>query len=110
MPRGDKTGPVGMGPGTGRRMGYCAGYHVPGAFNRAGFGMRGGGFGMGRGGGRGFRNRFFASGVPFNNIEPNPDWEMTSLKAQAEMLKNELQAIENRLNSLNKESKDESEA
>ena len=35
---------------------------------------------------------------------------MTSLKAQAEMLKNELQAIENHLNSLNKESKDESEA
>ena len=90
-------------------MGYCAGYDSPGFVNRGGFGMRGAGFGMGRGGGRGFRNRFFASDVPFNTVEPNADLEMNSLKAQAEMLKNELQAIENRLNSLDKNQK-ESEA
>ena len=104
MPRGDRTGPAGMGPGTGRRMGYCAGYDSPGAFNRAGFAMHGAGFGMGRG--RGFRNRFFAADMPFRNVEPNPDWEMTSLKAQAEALKSELREIENRLNSLNQNQKE----
>ncbi|MCF7946089.1 MAG: DUF5320 domain-containing protein, partial [Spirochaetia bacterium] len=26
MPRGDRTGPDGMGPRTGRALGYCSGY------------------------------------------------------------------------------------
>ena len=30
MPRGDGTGPLGFGPMTGRGMGYCAGFPVPG--------------------------------------------------------------------------------
>jgi len=30
MPRGDQTGPAGMGPMTGRAAGYCAGYSTPG--------------------------------------------------------------------------------
>ena len=29
MPRGDGTGPMGMGPMTGRGMGYCTGYNWP---------------------------------------------------------------------------------
>ena len=33
MPRGDGTGPAGMGPMTGRAAGYCAGYGVPGFMN-----------------------------------------------------------------------------
>jgi hypothetical protein len=33
MPRGDGTGPAGMGPMTGRAAGYCAGYTVPGFMN-----------------------------------------------------------------------------
>lgn|GEM_PF-490466 len=33
MPRGDGTGPGGMGPMTGRAAGYCAGYPVPGYMN-----------------------------------------------------------------------------
>jgi hypothetical protein len=33
MPRGDRTGPAGMGPMTGRAAGYCAGYNVPGYMN-----------------------------------------------------------------------------
>jgi len=28
MPRGDRTGPLGMGPLTGRRLGFCAGSKV----------------------------------------------------------------------------------
>ena len=30
MPRGDQTGPAGMGPMTGRAAGFCAGYSTPG--------------------------------------------------------------------------------
>jgi len=71
MPLGDRTGPLGLGPMTGRAAGFCAGYPVPGYLNpipgrgwfgvgRGGFprgGERGrtfgGGFGFGRGRGRG---------------------------------------------------------
>jgi hypothetical protein len=35
MPRGDRTGPLGWGPMTGRAAGYCAGYPVPGYLNPA---------------------------------------------------------------------------
>ena len=33
MPGGDRTGPMGMGSGTGRAAGYCAGYPTPGFMN-----------------------------------------------------------------------------
>jgi len=33
MPGGDRTGPMGLGPMTGRAAGYCAGYPVPGFMN-----------------------------------------------------------------------------
>ena len=46
MPRGDKTGPGGAGPMTGRAAGYCAGYSVPGYLNPV--------CGHGRGFGRGW--------------------------------------------------------
>ena len=48
MPGGDRTGPMGMGPMTGRAAGYCAGYPVPGFLNRfgGGFGRAGVGFTM----------------------------------------------------------------
>jgi hypothetical protein len=60
MPRGDGTGPAGMGPMTGRAAGYCAGYPVPGYMNPVG----GRGFGgRGRGGGRGRRNWYYATGL-----------------------------------------------
>ncbi|MBP8912835.1 MAG: DUF5320 domain-containing protein, partial [Phycisphaerae bacterium] len=48
MPGGDGTGPVGMGPMTGRGVGYCAGYPTPGYM----IGGVGRGF-WGRGRGRG---------------------------------------------------------
>ena len=59
MPGGDGTGPMGMGPMTGRGMGYCAGYAMPG------YAMPGyvnGGFGMGRG--RRFRGMYARTGMP----------------------------------------------
>ena len=63
MPRGNRTGPRGFGPMTGRGAGFCAGYNTPGYMNpggRSGFIGRGGG----RGGGRGYRNMFYATGQP----------------------------------------------
>ncbi len=64
MPGGNKTGPAGLGPMTGRGAGYCSGNAAPGyASNfgqRGGFGAFGRGFG---GGGRGRRNWFYATGL-----------------------------------------------
>ncbi len=62
MPRGDGTGPMGGGPMSGRGAGYCAGYGAPGYANPSygrGFGSGGGGRG-----GRGWRHRYYATGVP----------------------------------------------
>jgi hypothetical protein len=70
MPGGDRTGPWGAGPMTGRGVGICAGYDVPGYMNPAfghGFGGgRGRGFGhsFGMGGGRGWRHQYYATGLP----------------------------------------------
>ena len=75
MPRGDQTGPSGYGPMTGRAAGFCAGYSTPGYANfgagrgvpgpgqAAGFPNYGGSRGGVRGGGRGYRNRFYATGL-----------------------------------------------
>ena len=61
MPGGDRAGPLGMGPMTGRAAGYCAGSAVPGFMNApGGQGFRRGGGGRG---GRGWRNRFYATGL-----------------------------------------------
>lgn len=82
MPGGDRTGPLGFGPMTGRAAGYCAGYPFAGFMNPfygrgfargwSGYPLagltpnlfgRGRGMGFGRGGGRGRRNRFFSYGL-----------------------------------------------
>lgn len=61
MPGGDRTGPMGMGPMTGRGAGDCARSNAPGFVNNL---LGGGFFGRGRGGGRGCRNMFYATGLP----------------------------------------------
>lgn len=58
MPRGDRTGPAGEGPKTGRGLGYCTGYSTPGYTK----GKPRGGGGFGRGRGRGFGYRYWAPG------------------------------------------------
>ena len=67
MPGGDRTGPAGMGPMTGRGAGFCAKYPVSGFMNTA-WGRGGGGWGWGRrgGGGGGWRHRHWhhATGLP----------------------------------------------
>ena len=95
MPGGDRTGPMGAGPGTGRGMGYCSGYDRPGFANPAP-GFRGG-FGFRRGGmGRGWRHRFYATGVP-GWVALTPEQETADLKAQADWLKGQLDAIQKRI-------------
>jgi len=66
MPGGDRTGPMGAGPMTGRAAGYCAGNEGSGSANALGGRGFGGGRGCGGGGGRGRRarrNRFYATGL-----------------------------------------------
>ena len=104
MPRGNRTGPTGMGPMTGRGAGFCAGYDVPGYENPMP-GFRGQGRGWGRG--RGWRNRYYATGLPrwarFWDWGPATPTQVTkeaeteSLKAQAEWLGEQLEAIQSRL-------------
>ena len=119
MPGGDRTGPRGMGPMTGRGLGYCADYGAPGYVNPApGLGLgRGRGWGGGRGGGgRGWRNWYYATGLPgWARYGYAPAWgygpygqpmseaqETELLKNQAEALKRELEAIAQRLEELEK--------
>ena len=110
MPGGDRTGPMGMGPRTGRAAGYCSGAGLPGyadALPARGLGMGFGWGGRGRrfcGGGRGFRNRFFAAGVPgwigFGYVPSHPDSEKQSLNNEAEALRAGLEEIDKRLGEL----------
>lgn len=126
MPGGDRTGPAGMGPMTGRAAGYCAGYSMPGAMNPVpGRGFWGRGRGGGRGGGRGWRHRFYATGLTgwqraawgwpaFPMNWPQAAWpagqfaappaaeeqEIDLLKRQAEAVANVLDDIKKRLEEL----------
>jgi len=92
MPKGDKTGPAGQGPMTGRRMGYCAGFDTPGFVQE--FGGRG--FGFRRGFGRGFGR--FGFGVPF--VQPQVITEKEEkkiLQEDLQVLREEVEEIEKRL-------------
>ena len=110
MARGDRRGPEGMGPMTGRGAGYCTGNSVPGYMNKAprggqgsAMGRSGRGMGMGRGMGRGFGfNAYPARG---GNYYPNPVDEREMLKSEAEGLKKSLEIITSRLEELEKEDK-----
>ncbi|MEA5032248.1 MAG: DUF5320 domain-containing protein [Sphaerochaeta sp.] len=85
MPRGDGTGRNGGGPMTGRGMGYCAGFDMPGYMNgRTRF------LGRGRGFGRGFG---------YGNQA-----QADALALHAQRLEEELAAVKNRMATLAKES------
>lgn len=86
MPGRDRSGPLGADPGTGRGIGYCIGLANPGPGFQSEFGF----------GGRGWRHRFYATGVP-GWIAPTPEQETADLRAQAEWLKAKLDAIQKRI-------------
>jgi hypothetical protein len=106
MPFGDGTGPRGLGPMTGRGAGPCTGYAVSGY---ASFGP-----GWACGGGRGWRNRYCATGLagrqragtgwvdagaPFGApVSREP--ELATLKSQAENLTRTLDGIRKQIETL----------
>lgn len=130
MPFGNKTGPTGMGPMTGRGAGYCAGSPVPGYTNATpGPGSLGRGRGGG-GGGRGRRNRCRATGLtgwqragmdmPAVGVMPEPpaqaapypgalalgmttEQELDALNGQAEYFEGTLEEIRKRIEELRAE-------
>jgi len=110
MPRGDGTGPNGMGSGTGRSMGYCSGANMPGLASapgwggqRLGFGQ--GGFGRGcrggfsRGGFRGVWRSNFMGAAPVGPVAgaATPEVERQYLRQQATAMESSLAAIKTRL-------------
>ncbi|MCF7943557.1 MAG: DUF5320 domain-containing protein [Spirochaetia bacterium] len=114
MPRGDRSGPEGMGPRTGRAAGFCSGFGRPGYMNpagRGGLGYRGMGYGR-IGYGRGFHN-FYGRGYRWNTGYFNPEYdggfagepidEKSYLEQELEGTKRQLETLEKRLSALNKE-------
>jgi len=108
MSGGDRTGPFGMGPRSGRADGHCGGIGIRGHPNlgrRSGFGLS---RGSGRGG-RGWRNWFYATGLPgwmrfggyaMPDLPKDTEMEKRALKNQAEALQAELDLIKKRLGEL----------
>ncbi len=114
MPAGDRTGPWGSGPRTGRGAGYCAGCGVPGFMN-AGPGMgsgrgvgrgygRGMGLGLGMGRGRRFRHPGAWGFVPvgYGTEAVPPAEEAAALADEAQFLESELRRVRERQAELKK--------
>ena len=92
MPRGDRTGPWGTGPMTGRAAGYCAGYAVPGYMNPIGGYGGGRGRGRGRGWGRGFGRGRYAIPPP---AVVQATYPQTTPVVQPQSPEQEVTALEN---------------
>jgi len=118
MPGFDRTGPMGAGSMTGGRRGFCNPATAAGA--RAyigpygyvgGVGLRRGyrgGFGRGAGSGRGYGRGYGwypppAVGPAYSSVAD----EMEMLRAEADYLKNSLEAINTRINELEKKPAEE---
>ncbi len=118
MPRGDRTGPTGAGPGTSRMKGFCMGFGNPGTLNRSqDFASRGRG---GGGGGQGRRNRFLNTGLtgwqrsagfgfgrgtcefvdPGSALDLEPEPQLETLKARAGYFEKVLEGIKRRIQKL----------
>ncbi len=112
MPSGDGTGPNGFGPRTGRALGYCAGYNVPGYLRGPGRG----GFNRGLGFGRNFYGRRFDYPFhrgdllnpinPINNIGINSEITSESkiaiLNREKEYLESEMENLKTIINNIEK--------
>lgn len=113
MPRGDRGGPDGRGPLTGRRAGYCAGENVPGYANEQ-IPPMGMGRGLGRGGGRGRGlGRPGPYPYPYPDYAPQPvqapvvaQDEVSYLEGAAESLETDLKAVKDRIKELKKPKKE----
>jgi hypothetical protein len=111
MPGFDKTGPTGGGPMTGGGRGYCS-PRLSYGFGRS-WPRRGISFGYGRG----YRHMFWQTGLPRwargrsgwgrPDLEPSysRENEIPMLQEEAEALKDDLNAIEQRMRDLQAEKK-----
>ena len=114
IPRGNRTGPRGLGPRTGRGLGYCSGFETPGYTKGPGMGLgRGYGGGRGwRGGGWGYSWRatpepfYYPSDTPPYPVPLSPVDESKYLEQTLINLKKEITVIEKRLEELVQEKKD----
>lgn len=79
MPRGDKNGPTGQGPLTGRGLGVCGSENIR---------FVGNGQGRARGLGRGFNRNF--RNVPTSNYTPSLEEEKRDLENRLSEIKNQL--------------------
>ncbi len=102
MPRGDGTGPMGMGSMTGRRAGFCMGMQVQAAPNAqgvfGGYGCRRGVGAMVRGAGFQARGQFAAQQGIQANAMGGTDREI--LTKQVDFLEQQLQQVKKRLDSI----------
>ncbi|HET6421932.1 MAG TPA: DUF5320 domain-containing protein [Geobacteraceae bacterium] len=90
MPGGDRTGPLGLGPGTSWGKGPCFGFGSPGFY----YGGRGRGFG------RGFGFRHFWGAPPVSPVD-----EVSLLKSQISAMENALAEARKHLNEIETEKK-----
>jgi len=103
MPRGDRTGPQGEGPMTGRQMGYCADYDSPGFTKTPGRRMGRGLYRQNRG--RNFRvaeRPYYQEDFSAPAERPN---ELSFLKTEIQQLKEGLAAVLEQLKTVNPEKK-----
>ena len=122
MPGGNGMGPLGRGPMTGRGMGYCTGtgargWAYPGRGRRFARGRGYGGRPVRGGGGRGWRHQYHATGLPRRArwgpapvaaygapyAPPTREQELETLRDEAEWLKQQLDAIAQRMEELDQE-------
>ncbi len=124
MPYGNRTGPFGEGPMTGRGLGHCSGYDSPG-YVKGNFGCRfGRGLRRGRGFGRGRRFRNWTrielptfgrtsvrnstlrnSNLNRSNLDSNEEINLLEqhinvIEDEKRLLEQDLDAIKKRLNEL----------
>lgn len=111
MPRGDRTGPMGMGAISGRGAGFCANYDVPGYANP--MVCHGG---MGRAwGGRGGRNTYYGAGgrgwmryaafeVPYPE-DISPEEKVDMLRTRETWLEGQLIEVRQDITNIEKETK-----
>jgi hypothetical protein len=114
MPGFDRTGPRGMGPMTGGARGLCNPRGTRRAYTGRGFGFRGASpgwpyIGRGRGGlARGWypglsRRLFTYPAFPVEAYQESSREELDYLKEQSRAMKQDMEAIERRIQELEKE-------
>ena len=107
MPGGDRTGPEGRGPISGRGLGFCAGYIIPGHGPRYGRGW-GRGFGRGYWGRRSPRRKYdylelYSPRYSLDTSIQDPEREKSYLKDMVRKFEEEIKYLQVRIKDLSEE-------